>query len=510
MAHASARGGRAFRRRPSATVLARRHTGRAEARRRSVRIVSTCWRTSDASTASSWSGSTPPRACAVARENELPNSDIALTKPRSTAVSASRRAASSDVSVAGTSSSRAPRRAPAATLLLEHASLRKAPGRARSRRAACPRTLERSGRVRRRTARRRAPSSSCRIVVASNGSSRRAIAPRRAGGPAASPSDALERVSVTRRSACGGPIQELVDEVAQPLIGELKVFEDEDHGQLHRQALEELPPAGEQVARDEAWLVGGRAARLAAAQERLVARHRAPTHKSVVRAAQTASQGSRPRRSRAAGGPSRRAPSRRRRRRMRGSDRACQSTGSASTRRRTGRTPCETRLADPDSPVSVRSRADRRSSAPWKSSFISHSSASRPTKGESCTRSPSGTSSTSDHPPQPQVGWPCPSRRCSPAGTYAINGEVTWRVMSSTNTVPGSAAAWIRAAVLTRSPTTRPSPGSKRQRLTCALQAPAGSQLFTVAGTGAAPGRSPRCAGASRRRGRRARAPVAY
>ena len=29
----------------------------------------------------------------------------------------------------------------------------------------------------------------------------------------------------------------------------------------------------------------------------------------------------------------------------------------------------------------------------------------------------------------------------------------------STNTVPGSAADWVRAAVLTRSPTTSPSPG---------------------------------------------------
>ncbi len=45
-----------------------------------------------------------------------------------------------------------------------------------------------------------------------------------------------------------------------------------------------------------------------------------------------------------------------------------------------------------------------------------------------------------------------------PVSSYTIAASVTWRVASPTYTVPGSAAACTREAVLTRSPATNPSP----------------------------------------------------
>ena len=45
-----------------------------------------------------------------------------------------------------------------------------------------------------------------------------------------------------------------------------------------------------------------------------------------------------------------------------------------------------------------------------------------------------------------------------PASSYTIVGSVARRVVSPTSTRPGSASVWIRAAVLTMSPATMPSP----------------------------------------------------
>ena len=49
-----------------------------------------------------------------------------------------------------------------------------------------------------------------------------------------------------------------------------------------------------------------------------------------------------------------------------------------------------------------------------------------------------------------------PFSSCPPASSYATACSVERRVASPTNTVPGSAAPWIREAVFTRSPATIP------------------------------------------------------
>ena len=68
----------------------------------SARILSTCLRTRASRTASRWSSGTSPSAAAAEREKAPPNTAIAFTSWRSAGSSASRRAASSELRLAGT------------------------------------------------------------------------------------------------------------------------------------------------------------------------------------------------------------------------------------------------------------------------------------------------------------------------------------------------------------------------------------------------------------------------
>ena len=108
-------------------------------------------------------------------------------------------------------------------------------------------------------------------------------------------------------------------------------------------------------------------------------------------------------------------------------------------------------------------RLPRRSSAEaWKSSLTSRSSRSRPTNGgsrpadfEMPPRSP--TTRTARH---SGTGSVFPLSVCVPASSKTIAASAVRFVVSPTKTEPGSAADWIREAVLTRSPATMPWPSA--------------------------------------------------
>ena len=53
------------------------------------------------------------------------------------------------------------------------------------------------------------------------------------------------------------PLDELVDEIEEPLVGPVEVLEDEHHRPLLRNRLEEAPPRGEALALDDRLVVRG-------------------------------------------------------------------------------------------------------------------------------------------------------------------------------------------------------------------------------------------------------------
>ena len=106
----------------------------------------------------------------------------------------------------------------------------------------------------------------------------------------------------------------------------------------------------------------------------------------------------------------------------------------------------------------------RRSSAQaWKRSLIWRSSRSRPTNGASspsdlsAPRAPDTTLTACHTLCRPTL----PLSSCVPASSYTMVGSVARRVVSPTSTWPGSASVWMRAAVFTMSPATKPSPARR-------------------------------------------------
>ena len=120
-------------------------------------------------------------------------------------------------------------------------------------------------------------------------------------------------------------------------------------------------------------------------------------------------------------------------------------------------------LPIPAIPMIETSCARCSSTEAWNSSFTSLSSRSRPTNGASrpverieprARRRPRGALATA------APARPFPSARATPASSYAIDASAARFVDSPTSTVPGSAADWMREAVLTRSPATMPWPSA--------------------------------------------------
>ncbi len=162
--------------------------------------------------------------------------------------------------------------------------------------------------------------------------------------------------------------------------------------------------------------------------------------------------------------------------------------------------PREARLAQAGGADDGQEPGAASSTVAWKSSFARRSSRSRPTNGDS---------RPTERPSPPRLAmtrrachswtgsaFPLSSR--SPAAVYAIAASVARCVESPTRTVPGAAAAWMRDAVLTRSPVTMPWPSAP---------------TVTAASPVSTPARSRRSAAIhfrpSWRRRRRARAPLA-
>ena len=98
------------------------------------------------------------------------------------------------------------------------------------------------------------------------------------------------------------------------------------------------------------------------------------------------------------------------------------------------------------------------SSEAWNRSLTSWSSRVRPTKGASRPdeRFTPPLFATTRIARQSCTGSVLPFISCSPASSKAIVASVARFVASPVSTVPGSAADWIREAVLTRSPATIP------------------------------------------------------
>ncbi len=116
----------------------------------------------------------------------------------------------------------------------------------------------------------------------------------------------------------------------------------------------------------------------------------------------------------------------------------------------------------PAIPITDSRWAFRLSTVPWKISLTKRSSRSRPTKGASSPadfivpRTPATTRKARHR----GTGSAFPLRSWTPAGSYMIAASVERRVDSPTRTVPGSASACTRDAVLTRSPATIPWPSA--------------------------------------------------
>ena len=253
------------------------------------------------------------------------------------------------------------------------------------------------------------------------------------------------------------PVEQVLDEVEEARVGPLEILEDEHDRAARGEPLEEQPPGGEEVL---ALL------RLGVAQAEQLLESRPdpgallgvgqPFLEHRARASRAPRRSSPPRRSARATAPSRRAPSTRRRRRTRGSGRDA-STRCRRRRRGTSRTPrrvatCRCRRSRsrrrdaPSSPRRSRGRAPSRGSA---------RAGGRRTAARARRRGVRRRASTSPG-RRGRAAAPrtCPSARTSRPSSYAIAESLARFVASPTSTVPGSAADWIRAAVLTRSPAT--------------------------------------------------------
>ena len=160
-------------------------------------------------------------------------------------------------------------------------------------------------------------------------------------------------------------------------------------------------------------------------------------------------------------------------------------------------------LPIPAMPMTDTRCALRSSDVAWNNSLTSRSSRSRPTKGGS---SPADLSA----PPRPAVtrsarqsetGSALPLSSCSPAEEKAIAASVARFVASPTNTAPGSASDWIRAAVLTRSPATIPWPSAPSVTAASPVRTPArafsAASRSGTAATRSRPARTARSASSS-------------
>ncbi len=112
----------------------------------------------------------------------------------------------------------------------------------------------------------------------------------------------------------------------------------------------------------------------------------------------------------------------------------------------------------PATPVTDTRWVRRSSALAWNRSFSIRISRSRPTNGASSPslRKPPPTLATTRAARHRRMGSALPFISWFPASSYTIEASVARRVESPTNTCPGPAAAWMRAAVFTRSPATMP------------------------------------------------------
>ena len=117
------------------------------------------------------------------------------------------------------------------------------------------------------------------------------------------------------------------------------------------------------------------------------------------------------------------------------------------------------------------------------SCFSIDSSRTRPTNGGSrpSVRPSPRSAPTTRSARHSSTGCDLPLSSKLPAASWAIAASVARRVASSTSTVPGSAAAWIRAVVLTTSPATMPWPSAPSVTATLPVETPARSARSTPA-----------------------------
>ncbi len=137
-------------------------------------------------------------------------------------------------------------------------------------------------------------------------------------------------------------------------------------------------------------------------------------------------------------------------------------------------------------------RCARPPSVAWNRSFSRRSSRSLPTNGGSspALRPTPRLAAETRTARQSATGSGLPLSVNVPAGSPTIAASVMRRVASSTSTVPGAAAPWMRDAVLTRSPATMPWP--------TAPTVTAASPVATAArASSSRPSRSPRARTAS-------------
>ncbi len=129
----------------------------------------------------------------------------------------------------------------------------------------------------------------------------------------------------------------------------------------------------------------------------------------------------------------------------------------------------------PAIPVTCTRWARRSSVEAWKTSFTRRSSRSRPTKGASrrsdLSRPP--TPATTRSAWKRGTGSALPFNSWVPASWYATAASVARLVASPTSTVPGWLWAWMREAVLTRSPATMPWPFAPRFTAAVPVNTPA-------------------------------------
>ena len=160
-------------------------------------------------------------------------------------------------------------------------------------------------------------------------------------------------------------------------------------------------------------------------------------------------------------------------------------------------------LPIPAIPIAETRCAFRSSADAWNSSLTRRSSRSRPTNGGSrppdfsAPARPAVTRTAR----QSGIDSAFPFISCEPASAYRIAASVARFVVSPTSTVPGSAADWMREAVLTRSPATIPWPWAPSVTAASPVRTPArafrpGSSSGTAA-TRSRPARTARSASSS-------------